>query len=140
MGAEPVSIHIRWVPDRELERLHIVESKITYCEGPLEPMKEARLVLLTLPALADNIAWSWINTRDERAKDDFSADMFLVLERIIDLDFAQEEAGPLSVEENVHIMGKDFWIPFTKACPHAVARFAQCAAPIPNIAGVSSQP
>lgn len=140
MGAEPISVRIRWVSDRELQRLQIIESKIRFREGPFEPVLDTRLLLLTLPSLADNIAWSWINARDQRAREDFAAGMFSVLQRILSLDFAHDGTGPLSVEENVQILGKEFWIPFTMAYPHAPGLFAQCGAPILDFAVVSSQP
>lgn len=139
-GAEPLSVRIRWVSDRELQRLRIIESKISYREGPSEPVKHVRLVLLTLPALADNIAWSYINAKDQRARGDFAADLFSVLQRVVDLEFSHEGTGPLTAEENVHMLSKDFWIPFTKAYPHALELFARCGAPVPEFAVVASQP
>ncbi|KAJ4397667.1 hypothetical protein N0V93_001900 [Gnomoniopsis smithogilvyi] len=140
MGSEPISVRIRWVSDRELQRLPIIESNIRFREGPLEPVSEIRLVLLTLPALADNVAWSWVNARDQRAREDFAADLFSVLDRIVDLNFAHDGTGPLSAEGNVHILSKDFWIPFTKVYPYALELLAQCGAPIPDFAVITSQP
>lgn len=139
-GAEPLSVRIRWVSDRELQRLRIIESKIRYREGPLEPVTDVRLVLLTLPALADNIAWSYINARDQRAREDFAADLFSVLQRIVDLEFVHEGTGPLTPEENVHIMSREFWIPFTEVYPQASELFARCGAPVSEFAVVASQP
>lgn len=139
-GAEPMSVRIRWVSDRELQRLQIIESKVRYREGPSEPVEHVRLVLLTLPALADNIARSYINARDKCAREDFAADLFSVLQRIVDLEFAHEGTGPLTAEENVHMLSKEFWIPFTKAYPHALELFARCGAPVPDFAVMASQP
>lgn len=139
-GAEPLSVRIRWVSDRELRRLRIIESKMRYREGPLEPVRHVRLVLLTLPALADNIAWSYMNARGQRAREDFAADLLSVLERIVDLEFVHEGTGPLSTEENVYMLSREFWIPFTSAYPHASELFARCGAPIPEFALVASQP
>lgn len=139
-GPEPLSVRFRWVSDHELQRLRIIESKIRYREGPSEPISDVRLVLLTLPALADNIAWSYINARDQRASEDFAADMFSVLQRIFDLGFVHEGTGPLIAEENVHVLSKEFWIPFTEAYPHALELFSRCGAPVSDFTVISSQP
>lgn len=139
-GADPVAVRIRWVSDWELQRQQIIESTFNYRESPSAPVTTVRLLLLSLPALADNIAWSWVNARNRRARDDFAEDLFSVMDRIVDLDFAHEGSGPLSAEDNVRILSKEFWIPFTDAYPHALALFAQCGAPIPDFAVVSTQP
>lgn len=139
-GAAPLSVRIRWVSDRELQRLRIIESKMRYREGPVEPVIDVRLVLLTLPALADNIAWSYINARDRRAREDFAADLFSILQRIVDLGFIHEGTGPLTAEENVHMLSKEFWIPFTEAYPHALELFVRCGALVPEFAVIASPP
>lgn len=140
MGAEPVFVRIRWVSDRKLQRLQTIESTFSYRESPFEPVKKVRIVLLSLPALADNLAWSWVQATERQARDEFAADLFSVLKRIIDLDFSLRGSGPLTVGDNSRIMRQDFWTPFTKAYPHAPSLFAQCGLPFPSFDVVSSQP
>ncbi|CAN8101159.1 unnamed protein product [Discula destructiva] len=131
-GSAPISVRIRWVSDRELERLGSVEGTFKFREGHLQPVETITFVLLTLPALADNLALSWVKATDPRVRNDVATNLFAVLDRIVQLDFAVLGSGPLNAENNVHTMHKSFWLPFAAAHPEAPATFAKCGLPIPD--------
>lgn len=131
----PLAVRIRWVSDRELDRLAKIEGSFNFREGPGEPPRRIFFMLLALPALADNLALSWVKATDVRVKKDFAADLFAVLARIAQLDFSILGAGPLSERDNAHVRHKSFWAPFTAAYPDALAVFAQCGLPMPESGG-----
>lgn len=131
-------IRIRWLREATFEAMPKVEMALRYDDGnPYAGEQVAMVNVLTLPALLDNCAGAWLTehtgkNRESRRLRSIEADIFSILERIMDLNFVEEGTGPLTERECRHITRASFWTPFTKKHPDSPAMFALCGLPMPQ--------
>ncbi|KAK2598627.1 hypothetical protein N8I77_012023 [Diaporthe amygdali] len=131
-------IRIRWMPEYMFEAMPKVEMALRYDDGnPYAGEQVAEVNVLTLPALLNNCASAWVDhSRKQHASGSrlkgIEEDIFSILERIVDLSFAEEGAGPLTEAECRIITGNAFWLPFTQKHPDSPAMFALCGLPMPQ--------
>ncbi|KAL1864605.1 hypothetical protein Daus18300_007622 [Diaporthe australafricana] len=128
-------IRIRWVPEAIFTAMPKVEMALRYSDGnPYAGEQVAVVNVLTLPALLDNCAHAWAEYARKQASDrrlrGLEEDIFSILERIMDLSFTEEGAGPLTEAECRHVVA--FWVPFTKKHPDSPSMFAHCGMPLPQ--------
>lgn len=132
-------IRIRWLREATFEAMPKVEMALRYDDGnPYAGEQVAMVNVLTLPALLDNCAGAWAEHFRRHGGDDghrlrgIEDDVFSILERIMDLNFAEEGTGPLTEYECRHVTRAAFWTPFTKKHPDSPAMFALCGLPMPQ--------
>ncbi|KAG6368849.1 hypothetical protein INS49_003065 [Diaporthe citri] len=131
-------IRIRWLREATFEAMPKVEMALRYDDGnPYAGEQVAEVNVLTLPALLDNCAGAWADHLRRHGEDDsrlrgIEDDVFSILERIMDLNFAEEGTGPLTEYECRHVTRTAFWTPFTKKHPDSPAMFALCGLPMPQ--------
>ncbi|KAI3397097.1 hypothetical protein diail_11240 [Diaporthe ilicicola] len=131
-------IKIRWLREATFDAMHKVEVALRYDDGnPYAGEQFAVVNVLTLPALLDNCASAWVGhhrkhtTPGSRLRG-LEEDIFSILQRIRDLHFAEEGAGPLTEAECRHVCDSSFWKPFTEKHPDSPALFALCGLPLPQ--------
>lgn len=131
-------IRIRWLREATFEAMPKLEMALRYDDGnPYTGEQIAEVNVLTLPALLDNCAGAWAEqVRKSGGGDSYRLrgienDVFSILERIMDLNFTEQGAGPLTEYECRHVTRANFWTPFTKKHPDSPAMFALCGLPIP---------
>lgn len=134
-------IRVRWLREATFEAMPKVEMALRYDDGnPYAGEQVALVNVLSLPALLDNCAGAWAEqaarvggdgTGDRRLKG-IEDDVFSILERIVDLNFSEEGAGPLTEHECRHVIRDNFWVPFTRKHPDSPAMFAMCGLPLPG--------
>lgn len=131
-------IRIRWLREATFEAMPKVELALRYDDGnPYAGEQVAEVNVLTLPALLDNCAGAWADHLRRHGEHDgrlrgIEDDIFSILERIMDLNFAEEGTGPLTERECRHVTRAAFWTPFTKKHPDSPAMFALCGLPMPQ--------
>lgn len=130
-------IRIRWLREATFEAMPKVEMALRYDDGnPYAGEQVAEVNVLTLPALLDNCAGAWVEHSRRHGEDrrlrGIEDDVFSILERIMDLNFAEEGTGPLTEHECRHVIRSNFWTPFTKKHPDSPAMFALCGLPMPQ--------
>lgn len=136
-------IRIRWLREATFEAMPKVEMALRYDDGnPYAGEQVAEVNVLTLPALLDNCAGAWVEHARRHGEDrrlrGIEDDVFSILERIMDLNFAEEGTGPLTEYECRHVIRSNFWTPFTKKHPHSPAMFALCGLPMPQPKSVTT--
>ncbi|KKY33248.1 hypothetical protein UCDDA912_g06763 [Diaporthe ampelina] len=136
-------VRIRWLREAAFEAMPKVEMALRYDDGnPYAGEKVAEVNVLTLPALLDNCASAWVveharrrhngGTHDSARLRGIEEDIFSILERVMDLNFSEEGAGPLTQHECRHVATATFWAPFIQKHPDSPAMFALCGLPIPQ--------
>lgn len=131
-------IRIRWLREATFEAMPKLEMALRYDDGnPYAGEQVAFVNVLTLPALLDNCAGAWADHLRRHGSEDgrlrgIEDDIFSILERIMDLNFAEEGTGPLTEYECRHVTRAAFWTPFTKKHPDSPAMFALCGLPMPQ--------
>lgn len=143
-------VRVRWLREAAFEAMPKVEMALRYDDGnPYAGEQVAEVNVLTLPALLDNCASAWV-VEHARVRQDGLAessrlrgiedDIFSILERVMDLNFSEEGAGPLTQHKCRHVARPNFWAPFTEAHPDSPAMFALCGLPIPPPVTTTTQP
>lgn len=130
-------IRIRWVPEAVFIAMPKVEMALRYDDGnPYAGEQVSTVNVLTLPALLDNCAHAWAEYSRKQASDHrlrgLEEDILSILERIMDLNFAEEGAGPLTDTECRHVVSDAFWSAFTKKHPNSPAMFCHSGLPLPQ--------
>ncbi|KAG8159986.1 hypothetical protein KVR01_010623 [Diaporthe batatas] len=133
-------IRIRWLREPAFEAMPKVEMALRYDDGnPYAGEQVAEVNVLTLPALLDNCAAAWVEHvrrhgegADDRRIRGIEEDVFSILERVMDLGFAEQGSGPLTALECRHVVRASFWAPFTAKHADSPAMFALCGLPLPQ--------